>query len=167
MKILLKDSDMFFHSNKEHLKKDLLQVIILAFAFSLLTTATMFAGLTTVKPAFGFIASLVAIFLSSVIGMLVIAFVLGLLLFRKADRKSFGKAFFVVGYAATPIFIIGWIPHGVVKLVAIVWSLVFVFNGIQIKTNKSQKESALLVIVLCIILAALTLLSQNYLISPI
>ncbi|MBI3190691.1 YIP1 family protein [archaeon] len=167
MKILLKDSDLFFQSSKEDMKKDFIQVVVLTLVFSLLTTITIFEGLTTVKPAFDFIESFVAIFLSSLIGILIITAVLTEIIFKKISKKTFSKTLFVIGYAATPTFVIGWIPHGVVKLIAIIWSLIFVFNGLQVVMKKPQKDAALLVVVLCIILVALTLVSQNYLISPI
>lgn len=167
MKILLKDSDLFFETNKYNLNKDLVQIIALVLLFSFLTTVTIYAGWTTTKLTAGFAQSFFGIAIATASGILVLVASLMLLTFRKISRTCFHKTFFIVAYAATPALMLGWVPHGIVKLIAIIWSLIFIKVGLEVSLKKSQKQATLLVISVAIILVILTLITQTYLISPL
>ncbi|MBI4170157.1 MAG: YIP1 family protein [Candidatus Aenigmarchaeota archaeon] len=167
MKILLKDSDLFFKKNKAHFIQDLTQVAVLGMIFSALSALTIAAGWTTVKLVMGIVESIAVFFLSILGGVFITSALLALMVFRTLDKESFKKAFFIVTYAATPALVLGWIPHGFVKLIGIIWSLVFVAVGIEVGMNKTQKQAVTITIALAVTLALLTFISQNFLLSPI
>ncbi|MEK6888249.1 MAG: Yip1 family protein [Candidatus Aenigmatarchaeota archaeon] len=167
MKILLKDSDMFFEKNKNNINRDAIQIILLAVLFSFLTTLTIYEGWTTTKLTTGFVQSFIGITIATVSGILILIVALMLMAFRKINRTCFDKTLFIVAYAATPALIIGWVPHGFVKIVAILWSLIFIKVGLEVSLKKSQKQATLVVIGIAIILAIMTLATQTYLISPL
>ncbi|MFA4820117.1 MAG: YIP1 family protein [Candidatus Aenigmatarchaeota archaeon] len=167
MKILLKDSDLFFEKNKNNLNRDVIQIILLTLLFSLLTTFTIYEGWTTTKLTASFAQSFIGIAIATVSGILILIVALMLMAFRKINRTCFDKTLFIVAYAATPALILGWVPHGIVKLIAIIWSLIFIKVGLEVKLKKSQKQATLVVIGIAIILAILTLITQTYLISPV
>ncbi len=167
MKILLKDSDLFFKQNKAHFSKDFLQLAVLGMIFSILTALTIAGGWTTVKLTGGIIESVAVFFLSILAGTFIVSALLAVMAYRKLGSNSLKTAFFVIVYAATPVLILGWVPHGFVKAIGIIWSLIFVAVGIEVGMNKTQKQAIAITIALAVILALLTFISQNFLLSPV
>lgn len=167
MKLLLKNSDIFFDKNKHNFWKDITQLVVASVLFSLLTTFTIYEGWTASKLTAGFLESFVAIEIATISGMIIIIAATMLLTFRTIKKTYFEKMLFIIAYSATPALMLGWIPHGFVKIVAILWSLVFIKVGIEVSLNKSQKHATLAVIGIAIILAILMLITETYLISPL
>ena len=167
MKILLKNSDLFFDKNKRNFWKDITQIVLLSALFSLLTTFTIHEGWTAGKLTAGFFESFVAIAIATISGMIILVIAAMLLTFRKIKRIYFEKILFIAAYASTPALIIGWVPHGFVKIVAILWSLIFIKVGLEVNLKKSQKQATLIVIGIAIMLAIMPLATQTYLISPL
>lgn len=165
--MLLKDSDLFFQSAKSRPTKDATQIIVLSAVFSFLTTVTIYSEWTSVKLSGSFLQNFIAIFAAVLSGMIIISCALMLLAFRKASRKDFSNSLFIIAYTSTPTLLLGWIPHGFAKLVGVVWSLLFIKVALEIGFNKTQKQSTLTAAGLAVALAALALITNTYLISPI
>ena len=63
--------------------------------------------------------------------------------------------------------LLGWIPHAVVKTALLIWALIFLMVGIHVRMKKNYKQAALITIALVIIIAIISLLSQNFVLAPV
>lgn len=167
MKILLKDSDLFFQSHRENFRRDVAQLAVLVAIFSALTVISIEAGWTTVKLPAGLPESTTGIFLGTMAGAALLTAALSALAFGKTSRESLEKSFFILAYASTPAMLIAWFPHGLVKLIGVAWSLVFVAVGLQTSAKRTQKQSILITIGLAILIGILTYLFQNFLVLTV
>ncbi|HLC67287.1 MAG TPA: YIP1 family protein [archaeon] len=164
MKILLKDSDLFFEKEKPSLCKDAGQAALLIVIFSALTTITFYVGWTKFAFSYGAGEAMVWITASTATGFLAVTALLSLIAFRRLDKKSFGDALFIMAYASSPIMLLAWAPHSVVKVVGIAWSIIFLKSGLEFYSKKPHKESILIAILTGAATIALAWVTEFYLI---
>ena len=164
MKILLKDSDIFFEKAKPSLRRDSGQALMLIIIFSLLTTITFYVGWTKFVFSLGAGEAMAWITASTATGFLAVTAVLSLIAYRRLDRKSFTDAFFIMVYAATPLMLMAWAPHSLVKIVGIAWSVIFIKVGLEIYSRKTHNESIAIAVLTGATAIALAQITEFYLI---
>jgi hypothetical protein len=167
LKILLKDSDLFFQNNGEKSRKDIVQALVFSGIFTALTVFTLEAGWTGVELASPPFEAFIGILGVTFGGQLIFSLLLSLLAYRKLDKSSFKKSFFIIAYASTPLLLIAWVPNGFIKLIGIIWTFNFIWVGIQHVAKKRQKEAFYVTLILGAILGILSAVTQIYLISPV
>jgi len=164
MKLLFKDSDIFFEKEKPSLKRDAVQALLLIIMFSAMTAITFYAGWVEFSFSYGTAEAMAWITASSATGFIAVTALLSLIAFRRLDRKSLRAALFLMAYAATPVMLLGWVPNGPVKIAGILWSVVFLKVGLETHSKKTGKEALLAAFLTGGAAIALAALTEFYLI---
>ncbi|MDI6721448.1 MAG: YIP1 family protein [Candidatus Aenigmarchaeota archaeon] len=166
MKLLIDSPNGFFKRSKEDFLEAVIYMMLITAVFIVFNEASIRIGLTKYVPRVGIIESIIINYFALVTGFFQLVFVFSLLFARKFGLiKSYVKSFFVLAYAGTPIFLIGWIPFGIMKGIALIWAMFFLVIGINIKMNCTYKKSLLAALFIIAIVYAMIVLSRNEILS--
>src|SRR3989338_8726405 len=157
----------FYRRAKQRTRETVTYALAISAIFAVLNEASIFFGFTPAKMIYGHLETAGIIFLSFIAGFFLISLIFSLLAYGRLDRNSYLTALFVLVYSATPFMLLGWIPHAVVKTALLIWALIFLMVGIHVRMKKNYKQAALITIALVIIIAIISLLSQNFVLAPV
>lgn len=108
--------------------------------------------------ALGAVVLFVAAIVGGIIGLFIGGIILHIFVYLVGGRKGYMQTVKALMFAATPNFLLGWIP--IISIISSIWSLILVILGIrelhQISMGKAILAVVLLIIVVVIIVAAVT-----------
>ncbi|GEM_PF-3778259 len=157
----------FYRKAKQRAAETTAYTAAISAVFATMNQASIFFGLTPAKMIYGHLGTATIIFMSFVAGFFLISLVFSLLAYGKLSRNSYLTSLFVLVYSATPFMLLGWIPHAVVKTALLIWALIFLMVGIHVRMKKNYKQAALITIALVIVIALISILSQNFVLAPV
>jgi len=132
-----------------------------------LNGASIYFHLTPAKLVYGNIQTTLIIFSSLVVGFLLVALPFALIATRRINSKTYKQSLFVISYSSTPFMLFGWIPHAAVKIALLAWTFAFVAVGVHIVMKKEYKEALIVTAALLVLIAAMSIVSQNYILAPV
>ncbi len=167
MNFLLDNPYRFYRKARRRTGETIAYAAAISAAFAVMNQASIFFGFTPAKMIYGHLETAGIIFLSFIAGFFLIALVFSLLAYGKLDKNSYLTSLFVLVYSATPFMLLGWIPHAVVKTALLIWALIFLMVGIHVRTKKNYRQSVLITIALVVVIALISILSQNFVLAPV
>lgn len=139
--------------------------------FATLNELSIMAGITQYIPKAGHLQSIVINFFSISGGLVILAVILAFITATFTRFKHFSqnmpKSFFLLSYSFTPMFLMGWVPFLVIKIMALAWSLFFLALGIRIKFRESMKNSFYITGMVLLAILLLSFISQNYILGVV
>ena len=168
MRILLDNPNGFFKKYRETFWESFAYMATVVGIFAVLNEMSIRAGLTNYVPKAGIAESLLVNFMGLVGGFFLLALIFSSVALKKYGfRRGFIKSFFLLSYASTPVFMLGWVPFAVVKAIGLLWALFFVMIGIKMKLGYDYRKSFFLTMFVIAIVYALILVSRNEILSVV
>jgi len=151
MEILL-DNPFKFFKKERTIRHAASYLAVFAGIFVIFNEISIRLEFTKFMPIFGVLESMILNFILVIVGVIVISFIL-----KVIGKIKFFHSFGIISYSMTPFLLIGWIPFAVFSILSLVWSMIFITAGIQMKTKMSYKKSFFFVVILLAIAGAMLL----------
>jgi Yip1 domain len=166
IKFLIDNPYKYFKKQRAGIPESLAYAIIISAVFSVLNQLSIYVGITPAKLTYGHLETAGMIFSSLVGGFIIIPVLFALISYGHINKKNYTTAFFVLVHSATPFMLLGWIPHAAVKVALLTWSFAFIIIGVHIQMKKDYRRATLITVALLLIIAAMSIASQNFVLAP-
>jgi hypothetical protein len=167
IKLLLDDPYKFFRKNKPRIAETLAYAALISAVFAALNEVSIYFGFNPATLVYGHFETAFIIFASLFAGFLIVAIPFALISQKKVNSKTYQKSLFVLVHAATPFMLFGWIPHAAIKVILLAWTFAFLAIGIHIQMKRTSRDSLLITLAIYIIIAVISVFSQNYVLAPV
>ena len=164
MKPLLDNPNAFFKKKKFKLLDTILYFFMLSFIFVVMNELSIRTGFTKYETAVEPLHSILINYASILIGFIITVFVLSLyltILNKTKFKNNFSTIAGVIAYSITPLMFFGWIPFVVIKLMALIWSSLFIVIGFNIKLGMEYTRAVCVLLALLIITGLIVFISGN------
>ncbi len=167
MRVLLDDPVKFFRKKEEGLLRTIFYFMAFLLFFIIMNEAMVRYGFVKYQPVAGVFESIAINYAAVLSGFVLLSFITFVLSSMAGTKASLKQSIFVIAHSSTPLLLLGWVPFSVVKVIALIWSVLFLTLGIKIKMKFDYRKSVTIAALVLVILFVVIVLSQNYIITPI